>query len=323
MGLSTIFIIVCHAGAYIPLNFLVSRLFSLCNVGVDIFLCLSGIGLCYSLEKNAISSWGGVIHWYSKRYARILIPYLLITLPFTLYHAYLESWTFFDIAQYLSFVTFWTSHRGMWFIALLVPLYLVAPLLHTFLKRVPSIKACVLVLLCVIVYHIPLCLWSDTANNVLKNIQFCIIRVPSFIIGMAVARWVRDERQISMLWVITLLILSAIVLLGGKHTVNMHYMIMAFPLICILCYLLNLRVITCLRSMLSFMGKISLESYLFNVNLPIVITGLLIYFGIQDKTNYLMYSMNICVGTALSYLFHLLYSHAKRHIASIKISINE
>lgn len=53
MGISAILIILCHANLYdIKVNSLIHYLLTFGNVGVDIFLFLSGIGCYYSLQNG-------------------------------------------------------------------------------------------------------------------------------------------------------------------------------------------------------------------------------------------------------------------------------
>lgn len=57
MGISALLIVLCHANLYdIKVNSVTARLFSLGNVGVDIFLFLSGVGCYYSLKTG-----GGIV----------------------------------------------------------------------------------------------------------------------------------------------------------------------------------------------------------------------------------------------------------------------
>ena len=53
MGLSALLIIICHASTYhVEMPPVVRFLLSFGNVGVDIFLFLSGVGCCYSLNRG-------------------------------------------------------------------------------------------------------------------------------------------------------------------------------------------------------------------------------------------------------------------------------
>lgn len=44
--------------------------------GVDVFVFLSSIGLCYSISKNSIGKF------YKNRFFRVVLPYFLLAIPF-------------------------------------------------------------------------------------------------------------------------------------------------------------------------------------------------------------------------------------------------
>lgn len=128
MGIATIMILLCHAHPFgVILPPILSKLFTYGNQGVDIFLFVSGIGLYYSLEKKHDA--GGLFYWYKRRYKRILIPYLIIATPFFLYITLLHNENVWYFIKLLSTFSFWIDHKGAWYIALLIPLYLVSPLM--------------------------------------------------------------------------------------------------------------------------------------------------------------------------------------------------
>ena len=51
MGLSAILILICHSIAHIEMPVLLRYTLSFGNIGVDLFLFLSGMGMWYSLSK--------------------------------------------------------------------------------------------------------------------------------------------------------------------------------------------------------------------------------------------------------------------------------
>ena len=61
MGFSTLLILICHAGGYIHMSSILAYIVSVGNIGVDMFLFLSGMGLWYSLSESD----GGRKAWYS------------------------------------------------------------------------------------------------------------------------------------------------------------------------------------------------------------------------------------------------------------------
>lgn len=52
MGLSAILILICHSVAYIDMPSILHYALSLGNIGVDLFLFLSGMGMWYSLSQT-------------------------------------------------------------------------------------------------------------------------------------------------------------------------------------------------------------------------------------------------------------------------------
>lgn len=52
MGMSAILILVCHSVAYIEMPRILQYVLSFGNIGVDLFLFLSGMGMWFSLTKS-------------------------------------------------------------------------------------------------------------------------------------------------------------------------------------------------------------------------------------------------------------------------------
>lgn len=80
MGFACVWIMLSHYTNSWPDSvafYILRRLFDYGNVGVELFLLVSGIGLYYAYPRR--SSLG---QFYFKRYMRLLIPYVLIAVPF-------------------------------------------------------------------------------------------------------------------------------------------------------------------------------------------------------------------------------------------------
>lgn len=123
MGIAAIMIIVCHANVYgVTMPVALRKMFNYGNMGVDIFLFLSGIGCYYSLSKKTT-----LAAWYRKRFVRIFIPYAVMQIPFWTYWIVVGEFDFADKLFEFSTVKFWTHHVGAWYVALLLPLYIITP----------------------------------------------------------------------------------------------------------------------------------------------------------------------------------------------------
>ena len=77
-GLSALWIVAFHIYymIYAPSVGIVKDIIRIGNMGVDVFLFLSAIGLSYSVEKNKISTF------YKNRFSRLIIPFFVLSLPF-------------------------------------------------------------------------------------------------------------------------------------------------------------------------------------------------------------------------------------------------
>lgn len=131
MGIATLMIIICHANAYgVSMPSVLSSICSYGNFGVDIFLLVSGIGLSFSLSKVDLRNRHDVSRWYCKRYLRILVPYIIISLSILPLKNYLANGDWLMMFYNLSTLSFWSHHQSAWYVALLIPLYLLSPLFY-------------------------------------------------------------------------------------------------------------------------------------------------------------------------------------------------
>ena len=110
-------------------------------VFVQGFLFLSGFGIFYSFTKDSNTK-----RFYKKRFVNILVPYLIIAIPYytfffvtnqqdlvPIYSKSLEPTS--SLFTYLGRITtigYWYegNYNGMWYLALTILLYLVYPVLH-------------------------------------------------------------------------------------------------------------------------------------------------------------------------------------------------
>lgn len=124
MGIAAIFILICHApGNSVMMPSFLAKLFSYGNVGVDMFLLLSGVGLFYSMEKSNKSLW----YWYGKRFIRIFIPYWIITIPYLLFKVCFMAYGMDDVVLNMLTLSYWLSGDGDWYISLIILLYIITP----------------------------------------------------------------------------------------------------------------------------------------------------------------------------------------------------
>ena len=59
MGLSALLILLCHSSSYVDMPQVMVYVLSAANIGVDLFLFLSGMGMWFSLSKFRMDSHRG------------------------------------------------------------------------------------------------------------------------------------------------------------------------------------------------------------------------------------------------------------------------
>lgn len=294
MGIATIGIILCHAAPNgVNLPPLLKSVFGIGQLGVDVFFFLSGLGLFYSLSKPYNNVW----EWYRKRYLRIIVPYLIIYAPALLLICLEEERSWWYYFYNLSTVSFWFNDGGCWFIAILVPLYLVAPLWKVLLDRLQH-SVLLTVLICAILFSIGLVMMpylSDYLNQ-------CLF----FFIGMWFGKKIMGGIILNIKQILQCCILfSTLLALYKLHPVFPLFWVIFFPILYLTCLLLDLIKSKRVNTVLSSIGSISLESYLYNVTLIVWINA----FNLIPINLYrYRYVFIVFIGIGLSYIVHRISS---------------
>ena len=156
---------------------------------------------------------------------------------------------------------------------------------------------------------ITLCLVLGTWNysapiatyNVFSNIQFALARIPTFIFGMFLAPYILKGYTLKFPLHFCVVICSCALLLKWISPQMPMSVFFAIPTTIILC-LIFAKENKYINMITSFMGGISLESYLFNVTLPFfIVNHQCVVCGVNIfKDNYLPYFIVIAIGTIMS-----------------------
>lgn len=138
MGAATIMILACHIklhGVAFPHS--IEYFFLLGDLGVDIFLLLSGMGLWFSYTSFLAKQQGSdsskitnIARWESKRFKRILIPYTLLAIPYLVFRCAIDNLPISFLFLEYSTINYWLQGTSAWFLALLFLLYLLFPIIN-------------------------------------------------------------------------------------------------------------------------------------------------------------------------------------------------
>ncbi len=310
MGFAAILIIVCHAPANgVVVSAFLDRLLRWGGIGVDMFLFLSGVGMYFSLKKKQ-----SLKHWYYHRYMRILVPFIVFSLPYYLFRALHDGDSFFTFLCNITTISFWLRHEGAWFVAMLIPLYCITPYLA---KLIDNCQCRVIRALFLCIIFIALYLLIPSSDAIVKNIQMCLSHVPSYIGGYLIGKDVYERNNVSkwMLW--TSIFCGGLYIILFPVHVQKNWLLMPIAVLLLSSLLDIISTNKKIMTILYFMGGVSLESYLSNIYLPVVLRKI----GIQeiihsiDDSNYLNYLLVIIVGLIIAYMGSVV---SKKTLALVK-----
>lgn len=242
MGISMIFVLVFHAlcWTYNPIG-----PFNIGYCGVDVFLFLSGFGLCLSYEKNTLAEF------YKHRLLRIFPLYVISVCV-----AYLicwKQWTFLIFLENLTTLGFYVDggvNRFDWYINALITLYFLFPIFY-FLSKLKFVGLIVITLVVIwLMYNFDdrIEWWYD-----------CFIsRLPIFLYGIMFHKCLKSVYAVS--------IIGCLLYIPCRIFVSCF---LATAFIAVPIIILSLMAIPkcneTVKRILKFCGHYSLEIYLGNV----------------------------------------------------------
>ena len=238
--------------------------------GVEIFLLVSGFGLFFSLEKDS-----NILTFYRRRLLRIFPTYYLLGIPASiiLFHD--------NILTYLyrySTVGFWTNDLYWeWYVPSIVVLYLLAPLLKCLIdKGQLLLTACIAITILGVSYFIV----SKEIVGPKEPHFFLLYRIPSFMLGMVCAYWMKQNTNIKYFIIILLAGIPCFALFFPHHhqVYNYKYLSLVFLLpLFIICLTGLAKFVRFLRPILAVIGNASLEIYLIQaIFFHAIVTGQLV-----------------------------------------------
>lgn len=156
------------------------------NLGVDIFLFLSGIGLWFSWTKHP-----EVWRFYRRRLIRIYPAWLIIALIYFVPRLWQQPLLL--AGEVLFNVRFWTNDEGVfWFIPAILAMYLLAPHYMRLIQRRPLWRWLPVLLCCWCVAV----QWVQPIHEAVGHIEIFWSRLPIFFIGINCGALVMEKRKL-------------------------------------------------------------------------------------------------------------------------------
>ena len=243
------------------------------NVGVDIFLFLSGVGLWFSWTKTP-----NVRHFYRRRLMRIVPTWIVCALAFYL-PDYLGARRFStSLVDLIGDVTinwdFWLHDElTFWYVPAIMALYLIAPWYMRLIERHTAYRwlPLLMVVWCVMVQ------WVLPIHNTVGHLEIFWSRVPIFFIGINVGEMVRTRQRLpsDSVW---LLLLTFVMTFGtclyleqvrhGNFPLFVERMLYIPFTICSVLVMNRIfrRTPEWVNRAFRFVGALSLEAYLIHIH---------------------------------------------------------
>ena len=176
MGIAMIFIFLFHVA--LPRYNMFFGLRRIGNIGVDMFLFLSGVGLWFSWMKHP-----SVKRFFKRRYLRVYPAWLIISCLYYIPHFHGHSFSAWInlIGEVTINWGFWLhGELTFWYIPAMMMLYLFAPSYIQLIRRHPVYRwlPVVMILWCILVQYV------SPIHNAVGHIEIFWSRVPIFFIGI-------------------------------------------------------------------------------------------------------------------------------------------
>ncbi len=272
MGFACIYIMLSHYTFYWQSDFFsqtLKTIFDYGNVGVELFLIVSGIGLYYSYQKCPSKKV-----FYAHRYIRLLIPYLLLSVPYWVWRdLHVGRGNFWlDVSQ-LSFPVSGTV--TFWYIAATAVFYLLFPIIYYIQNDNKSLKLKLTretktVLMCLISLVIMFALIRFTPAFY-KHVEIGLTRIIIFIIGCYLGKLVKEKTAIPKVLVIISFAFCVCFIMFWENITfegfwyRMFYIPFGLSLLLVLMWFFDLKHTAILRKFLGFVGDRSIELYITHI----------------------------------------------------------
>ena len=305
MGFAALWIALFHTPPGPLPSFLspLENFFQIGNIGVDVFLLISGISLYYSFHANR-----NIPGFYLRRAKRILLPTLTLLVPVTLYR-----WLFRDtvtgildfILECTGFSLFTNGNLKVWFISAILLMYFLYPVFFGIFSRTKWSKWTLFGMLAA-------CLLTNLGLRLLtpvfwNNAHIFFRRIPVFLTGVYLGKAVYDRKELPLRpWQIAALalLLCALCVFWKQRElwaayIHVYYLfaVSAVPVTMLLSILVQWKP---LGQITEFYGKISLEFYLSHAICLSALTKLL-----KQREGMLLYALAFISATILAKLLSM------------------
>lgn len=319
-GIAMVWIVIFHVWETFPkkmtFNWTISFIVKNGNIGVDLFLFLSGISMYYAIQKY-VNEEGSirVLDFYKKRISKILKVYLLFCVPYFILRYFIMD---VDVSMFLQQVFFYRKNvSSFWFLLGIVICYLLYPAVYQCMRK--HKKSYIYGFL--VLYIAGLFLLCTYCNKLYMHYEILLSRIPVFVVGSLFGEKVYKKEQINPYGTLT-----AVLLLLSRGPVffvlqclpfydmyqrifrRLHGGLLGVCAIFLLIILLKYIEETKLFRFIGFLGTFTLEAYVFHIAYRVILLDYL-------KLNVVSYT-----DTLLFLIFYTVTSFGLAYLMSIGLN---
>ncbi len=316
MGVAIIYVIIFHCYTRLAEKMSIPILTSILrngNIGVEIFLFLSGIGLYFSMSKDE-----SILPFYSRRITRVVIPWLIISLPYwVLKSLIVDKDSIGGFLMNWSGLSFWVDGiTTTWYVAFIILLYFVYPFIFRLQKRndyFVILAAAVVVVLNAVLFFVNADYYS--------KVEIALTRIPVFLLGSYMGsvlkkkNWNSKKQIASIIYIVLMLVVFLIGKYSSSLSEEMSVLLIrygeqsvAFIIIICSCLIFNKLTVKPIVNVFSFMGGITLEAYLLHVFMLNVVSRTGIVENSGNLVNFLIKTAVIAASVFCAWAFSTLYT---------------
>lgn len=304
MGVAALGVILVHSIGIVNWTPLLNKVLGFGGTGVYVFVFLSAFGLYNSLK---IREGHHKAEFYKRRFARLIIPYVLIAGTwYGIYDLLIQGRPllfFFD----LSTLSFWAEHKGAWYVAMLIPVYIIFPYFYDWSEKKHRKIKVLGSLWGIMMFSFVCSLFLPDLYDHLSQVFSSII---IYLIGYYYAgRSTKSNRDGIVLSIFCLVLFTIKAGSPAKNLTfisNLTWGMLGIPITFSIAWVLYTFRCRWLDSIMGFFGKYSLEMYLWNIFLIQALKSFNVIEALKaqgDIYGYISYSIIIVGGILLSVLY--------------------
>lgn len=190
MGIATLLIMWFHSCISTKEGSLLWLQKSLSDIGVDMFLFASGVGVYFALKK-----YKRVLSFYFGRMLRVLIPFSIVAIPWFGYHDIIIGHSRRLFLKDVTMLTFWTEGRmTFWYVSAILVLYALTPL-YMRCNRIFRRKSIPFdVIMIVSIYAAMIIVPMDVLRSAVGPAMIFVPRIPVYLMGLWFGKAIEEER---------------------------------------------------------------------------------------------------------------------------------